>query len=60
MALPTRPKRDPKAISISLRVSKRAADQLKALAGAHNLSQADVVEHLVAQEFKIFEGRKGK
>ncbi len=58
MALPTRPKRDPKSVSISMRVSKRAADQLRVLANAHNLSQSDVLELLIAQEFKEYESRK--
>jgi hypothetical protein len=50
MPLPFGHKREPRPVPVSVRLSKRAAEQLKALASAHNLSQADVIEYLLAQE----------
>ncbi|MDR3608216.1 MAG: ribbon-helix-helix protein, CopG family [Oligoflexia bacterium] len=40
---------------VSVRLSKRAAEQLKRLATHHNMSQADVIENLLAQEYEQFE-----
>lgn len=51
MALPTKQKRDPRPIAVTVRLSETTAHRLKALAEEHNLSQADVVEHLVNEEF---------
>ena len=52
MALPTNPKKDPRPVAVSLKLSKRAVDALRALSKAHNMSQGEVVEHLVLQELK--------
>lgn len=60
MALKVKPKKESKPVSISMRVSKTAAECLKKLAEAHNMSQADVVENLLREEFKAWQDKKGK
>ena len=55
MALPKKPKQEPRPIAVTVRLSKKAVDSLKALAKDNNLSQADVIEHLILQES---EGKK--
>ena len=55
--LPTPPKRD---IALTIRVSSKTQTDLKSLAKKHNLSQADVIEHLVAQEVREMKRLKGK
>lgn len=60
MTLPTLPKKDPRTVSMSFRVSKRTAEQLKSLAKDHNMSQADVIDFLIQQEFKTQELKKSK
>jgi len=57
MPLPRRPKREPRSEAVTVRLSKRSADQLRSLAKSHNISQADVVEHLLQQEYKQFQKR---
>lgn len=47
--LPTLPKKEPRPIAVTVRLSKTAVDSLKALADTHNMSQADVIEYLIAQ-----------
>lgn len=58
MALPIIPKKEPKPIAVSFRLSRTAVDCLKKLSEAHNLSQADVIEYLVKQEYKTFQEKK--
>jgi hypothetical protein len=58
MALPSMPKREPRQVSVTIRLSKRSADQLKMLAKEHNLSQADVVEYLLDYEYANYQKRK--
>jgi predicted DNA-binding protein len=57
MGLPTHPKKAPRTVSVTVRLSKRSSEQLKTLAKEHNLSQADVVEHLLEAEFTSYEER---
>lgn len=45
--LPKMPKKEPRPIAVTVRLSKTAVDNLKFLADEHNLSQADVIEHLI-------------
>jgi len=50
MTLPKLPNNGPRNVPASFRLSKTAADQLKALAEANGLSQADVIEWLLDRE----------
>lgn len=52
MTLPMKPKKDPRPIAVTVRLSKRASDALKTLAKKNNLSQADVIEYLIDHEMK--------
>jgi len=54
MPLSIIPKKEPKPVAVSMRLSKTAAEYLKKLAEAHNMSQADVIETLLKQEFELF------
>lgn len=58
MALPVKAKKETRPVSISFRVSARAASNLKTLAKEHNLSQADVIEHLILAEYVRYERKK--
>lgn len=58
MALPSLPKKEPRSVPVTVRLSKKASDQLKTLAKEHNLSQADVIEHLLQSEFKLWQARE--
>lgn len=58
MALPSLPKKEPRPVPITIRLSKRAAEQLRTLARAHNMSQADVIEHMLGEEYKFFEKKR--
>jgi hypothetical protein len=60
MALPVRPKKETKPALVTLRLSKKTADWLRILAKEHNMSQADVVEHLVHDEYKAFTSKKNR
>lgn len=60
MALPSLPKKEPRTTSLTVRLSKKASEQLKTLAKEHNMSQADVIEHLLSHEFKAWQDKKGK
>lgn len=60
MALPVVPKKEPKPVAVSVRLSRTAAEYLRKLAEAHNMSQADVIETLLRQEFKIWQEKKVK
>lgn len=51
MSLPSMPKKEPRPIAVTIRLSKVAVEQLKKLANTHNLSQADVIEHLIREEY---------
>lgn len=57
MALPKKQKTDPRPIAVTVRLSIKAVEALKLLAKEHNLSQADVVEHLILQEQKSYSRR---
>lgn len=52
MALPSLPRKEKRPIPITVRLSYRSATYLKELAKAHNMSQADVIEHLLENEWK--------
>lgn len=54
MALPSKPKKDPRPTPVTVRLSELAVEYLKILAEDHNLSQADVVEHLIRQEYELY------
>lgn len=58
MSLKVLPKKEPRPVAVSLRLSKTATDYLKKLAEAHNMSQADVIENLVKEEWSRFQTRK--
>jgi hypothetical protein len=60
MSLPTKPKRDPRPIAVTVRLSETTAGRLKALAQEHNLSQADVIEYLINVEYEASEKRSKK
>lgn len=58
MALKSAPKKETKPTSVSVRLTKTAVEYLKKLAEAHNLSQADVIEQLIREEWKVFTTKK--
>ena len=58
MPLPMKPKKEPRPIPVTVRLSKRAVDSLKELANKNNLSQADVIEYLIQQEIKHSEKKQ--
>lgn len=60
MTLPRLPKKDPKTVSVTVRLSADIANQLKILSKDHGLSQADVVEHLIGAEYKSYMDAKKK
>lgn len=53
MPLPRKPAKEPRPVPVTVRLSKTAVTALKRLAGENNLSQADVVEHLILEEDKV-------
>ena len=57
MALPTKEKRDK---ALTVRTSDRIYEALVRLADKHNLSQSDVIEHLIEQEDREMKRLKGK
>jgi hypothetical protein len=57
VTLPRLPKKDPRPVAVTVRLSKRSSEQLRSLAKDHNMSQADVIEHLLKQEYKTFKKR---
>ena len=56
MALPTKAKREK---ALTVRISDRVYDDLVHLSEKHNLSQADVIEHLITQEAREQKRLKG-
>lgn len=58
MALPKLPKKEPRPIAVTVRLSKGAAKKLKDLAASHNMSQADVIEYLVTEAAKDADKKK--
>jgi predicted transcriptional regulator len=60
MSLPILPKKNPRPVAVTVRLSKEAVNQLKELADAHNMSQADIVEHLLAIEHDAYKKRSKK
>jgi len=50
MSLPKLPKKKPRPKAITVRVSKKTAEDLRKLAKKNNLSQADVIEYLIQAE----------
>lgn len=60
MTLPRLPKKDPKTVSVTVRLSADIANQLKILSKDHGLSQADVVEYLIGAEYKSYIDTKKK
>jgi hypothetical protein len=60
MALPKLPKKEPRAVAATFRLSKSAMDDLRVLASAHNLSQASVIDILIKTEYQRYlETRNG-
>ena len=60
MSLPTRDKR---AKSLTVRITDRTYKNLVRLTEKHNLSQSDVIEHLIkaeAEETKRLKGKSGR
>lgn len=53
MALPSLPRKEPRTVSVTVRLSGTRAAQLKELARGHNMSQADVIEYLIEDEWKV-------
>lgn len=51
MALPKAIKTAPRSVAITVRLSEKTVSNLKALAKANGLSQADVIEFLIQHEF---------
>lgn len=49
MQLPVLPEKERRPVAVTVRLSKTAVARLKNLAKAHNMSQADVIEFLLAQ-----------
>lgn len=60
MALPTKTPQEPRGKAVTLRVTKTCYSQLVSLAKTHKLSQADVVIHLVDQEYQEHARLAGK
>lgn len=58
MNLPTLPKKEPRPIAVTVRLSKIAVDQLKSLSKTHNMSQADVIEFLILSAFDSSKSQK--
>lgn len=58
MTLPRLPKKTPKTVSVTIRLSPDVANYLKVLSKEHGLSQADVVEYLISAEYKLYIERK--
>lgn len=58
--LPKMPKKDPRPVPITVRLSKKSADALKLLSKEHNMSQADVIEHLLMEAHGEYLKAKGK
>lgn len=58
LILPQGPKKEAKPVSRTFRMTKLTAERLAKLAKAHNLSQADVVSHLVNESFTLYEQNK--
>jgi predicted transcriptional regulator len=60
MSLPSLLKTGQRDTAVTIRLSKESVEQLKTLAKAHNISQADVVEHLLHIEFVHFQKSQKK
>lgn len=54
------PKKEPKPVVVSVRLSKTAVESLKKLAEAHNMSQANVIETLIRDAFAEFQKKVKK
>ena len=52
MVLRPLPKKDPRPKALTVRVSTKTYEQLLQLAEANNLSQADVIEQLLEEEYR--------
>jgi hypothetical protein len=59
MTLPKRPQKSLRPMPVTIRISKEAAEYLRMLGEAHNISQGEVVDHLIKQEYGIYR-RKNK
>ncbi len=59
MAIQPNPKKEPRPVAVTVKLSKRGAEQLRHLADILNKSQGEIVDALVAIEFKSHE-KKGK
>lgn len=60
MALPVIPKKDPRPVARTFKLSEKSADWLKRASRDHNMSQADVIEHLIQQEMKSGPHKKSR
>lgn len=60
MALRPFPKKDPRPKALTIRVSEKTFRQLSELADYNNMSQADVVEQLLEDEYLRHSKRRGK
>lgn len=54
------PSKEKKEASISVRVRETVLERLKEMATKHNLSQSEVIEHLVDQAYEELVGKKIK
>lgn len=55
MAITPNPKKDPRPIPVTVRLSKKGADQLRRLSELLNKSQGEIVDELVQEEFRAQE-----
>ncbi len=58
MAISANPKKELRPIPVTIRLSKRGADQLRKLSEFLNKSQGEIVDELVSAEFKAQEKKK--
>jgi hypothetical protein len=55
MAIKPKPKPESRPIVVTIRLSKRAAEQLTRLSQSLNKSAGEIVEELITEEFKVQE-----
>lgn len=55
MALTPNPKKDPRPVAVTIRLSKRGTEQLRKLSAILNQSQGEIVDQLIDAEFKVQE-----
>lgn len=52
MALQPAPRKEPRPIPVSIRLSRTTVQYLKEMGKSYNLSQADIIEQLINDEWK--------